>query len=57
MEFFTGMLVGFIVAGLIGRAKFLKVQAQLREFKDQYFAERSISAGLEQELAAAAKVV
>jgi hypothetical protein len=57
MEFFTGMLVGFIVAGLIGRAKFLQVQNKLRELRDEYMNERSISAGLEQELAAAAKVV
>lgn len=58
MEFLTGALVGFIVAGLIGRAKFLQVQNKLRAARDNFIAvlrdyeqERSLNDGLTQELA------
>lgn len=37
IEFGTGMLVGFVVAGLIGRAKFLQVQNKLRQIRDDLF--------------------
>lgn len=58
MEFLTGALVGFIVAGLIGRAKFLQVQNKLRQTRDNFMAalrdyeqERDLNDGLTQELA------
>lgn len=35
MEFLVGALVGFVIAGLIGRAKFLQVQNALRDAKDE----------------------
>lgn len=56
MEFLIGGLVGFTVAGLIGRAKFLQVQTKLREALDtirsrnyDLLIERNLFAGLTQE--------
>jgi hypothetical protein len=64
MEFIFGAIVGFVIAGLIGRAKFLTVQTQLREaqtratmFLEQLYKEINLNDGLSQELAGAAKIV
>lgn len=62
MEFVTGFIVGVVIAGIIGRAKFLKVQTALRNTRnnlftklDQLYAElrveRNLTEGLTQELA------
>ena len=58
MEFIVGALVGFVIAGLIGRAKFLQVQNQLRGAKnyasdllDRLIREEDLTEGLSQELA------
>ena len=51
IEFITGAVVGFVIAAIIGRGKFLQVQNKLRELNDKYIRERNLSAGLEQELA------
>lgn len=64
MEFVTGAIVGFVIAGLIGRAKFLQVQTQLRAARDyagslldRLVNEQNLSEGLQQELAAQAKII
>lgn len=58
MEFIAGLVIGFVIAGLIGRAKFLTVQNKLRETRDNFMGllhdyeqEKSLNDGLTQELA------
>lgn len=35
MELFIGFILGFLVAGMIGRVKFLQVQNKLRDTKEK----------------------
>ena len=58
MEYLIGFVVGLVVAGMIGRAKFLQVQNRLRTTRDNFMGvlhdyeqERSLNDGLTQELA------
>lgn len=57
MEFVVGLIVGFVIAGAIGRAKFMKVQDQLRAAKvrandilSDLLRERDLNDGLTQTL-------
>lgn len=58
MEFVVGFVAGFILAGAIGRSKFLQVKNTLRTVRDELkhrlndlYIERNLNDGLSQELA------
>lgn len=58
MEYLIGFVVGVLVAGMIGRAQFNKVQTELRDAKTRfinllhdYDTERNLNDGLTAELA------